>query len=659
MRCLVPVALFVSSLVMLPAQQAAAKPTLALRALFSDHMVLPQQTMVLMRGLAEPNAHVLVRAPWTAEPFEGIAAASGVFMVGVMTPEAGGPFELAVVSGTEKLILRDVLVGDVWLGSGQSNMEMPVGKTDNWQGGVKDWQQECAASDLPEMRLFTVARRTSAVVLDDVAGHWEVCTKESSQRFSATALFFGRELLRQRRQPLGLVVSSWGGTVCEAWTSANGLQSLPEFAPSIEQLTAAADDQRPLQERAAAFWQAVALRDSPNGAVRPEAILFDDHEWQSVAMPHLWSKSGLGGFDGVGFYRTQCMVPEAFAGKELVLSLGAIDDMDTVWFQGERIGGMESAGQWQTARRYTIPGRLVRAGNAVLAVRVLDTGGEGGFATDAEAMRMFPVGGEAGSIGLAKQWRFQLGAAMRDLPSMPSSDQFGPNTPTVLWQAMIAPLLPFPFRGAIWYQGESNRERAAQYAKLFPAMINDWRAAIGFPLPFYFVQIAPFGYGGDTGELFDLRQAQAAALLLPETGMAVTTDVGDVRDIHPIDKQTVGLRLARLALRYTYGDETMDADAPKPLGVEVIGRRLRVRFSTAPGAMRAGKDGPHHFEIAGVDGVYHAATARVIGQAVVLEAAAVTMPRAVRYCFAATAMGDLWSSSGCAVAPFVFKVAAR
>lgn len=638
------VAVFLALAGPIVAQDAA----LRLSAWFGDHMVLPRETSVPLTGRARAGAEVLVTTSWSDAEARTRVGADGRFTVALRTPVAGGPHEFAVRCGDQRIAVRDALVGDVWLGSGQSNMQMAVGPMGGWQNGVADWQQEVAAARHEQLRLFTVGRRAAAAPVDEVEGEWQVCSPESVKAFSATAYFFGRRVQRESGIPIGLVVASWGGTVIEAWMRDRALAPFTEFADAVASLRVVAGSEDVQARAFAGWWQQVAQQE-PRSAEDPR---HDDAAWREVALPHAWSQHELASFDGIAWYRRRVEIPAAWAGRELLLQLGAIDDMDTVWFAGERVGGRELPGHARERREYRIPARLVAAGPAVLAVRVVDTGGEGGILGDAEAMRLSPVAGEGGSISLADGWRFARGAELRRLPTFPRRVGDEPNVPTVLWNGMVAPLASFPFRGVLWYQGESNRLRAEQYSRLFPAMIEDWRAAFGRELPFYFVQIAPYGYGGDTGEAFALRLAQQAALRLPATGMAVTVDIGDPGDIHPTDKQTVGDRLARLALRDVYGRGDLVADGPVLRSVRAADGSLRIEFGNAEDGLRTRGDGPGAFEIAGEDGVFHPARARIDGGAVVLRADAVPAPVHARYCHAAAAAGTVWNAAGLPLAPF-------
>lgn len=601
--------------------------------LFGDHMVLPAASKVPCWGRGVPGAAVEVTASW-GETRQAVVDADGRWRCELPTVARGGPHTLTLRCGAVEHRCDDVLLGDVWLGSGQSNMEMPVAPSDDW-GGVRDWQQEVAAADLPQLRWFTVRRATAARALDDVEGEWVVCSPATAGAMSATAFFFGRELLRAGEGPLGVVVSCWGGTVAEAWTSPAGLAEFPEFEPALRALQQDAGSSA-RAERVAAFWRAVDAAAAAGPVV--------------ATVPERWSRGDLAGFDGVATYSRTVELPAAFVGQELELELGAIDDMDTVTWNGERIGGMQDDGAWSTPRRYRVPAAANTAAVARVVVRVVDTGGEGGFAAAPESMRVGLVAGAAPAVPLAGAWQRARGPAMHELPPWPR--QGGePNRPTVLFQAMIAPLLPFPFTGVIWYQGESNRERPQQYARLFPALVQDWRRGFGRALPFYGVQIAPFAYrGGDGDDTARLRLAQAAVLGLEHTGLAITLDVGDAEDIHPAQKQQVGERLARLALARHYGKKVA-CDGPLLGGISMRGAEVRLHFTMATGGLVLERDGAG-FELAGKDGHFVAATARLDGDLVVVHADAVAAPVAVRYAWGSAPAWSLRNGAGLPAPPF-------
>jgi len=616
----------------------AAAAELRLPAFFSDHMVLQRAVEVPLWGFAAPGARVTVRASWSgAVPLSARADAGGRWQVALATAEVRGPGELVIECDGETRTLRDVLVGELWLASGQSNMEWTLGP--GVGNGVGGWQEAVASSADPELRYFEVANAVAPAPLDDVQGEWKLASPETSGHFSATAYFFARALRRELGVPVGVIASEWGGTPAEAWTSAHGLSEFPEFAPGLARLTELARDpagagarqEQALEE----YW-----RELTSFELRVNSIDRD------VTLPATFEQHGEEAFDGAGSYLREVTLPAVWVGQELVLELGPIDDRDQTLWNGERVGGHEGTGDWQTPRRYVVPARLVRATNT-LTVRVLDTGGLGGFHGGAGSLRLVR-GGE--TFDLSGTWKWRRGESMATLGWPPSLETVGPWDPSALSNAMIAPLEPAALAGVIWYQGESNRDRHAQYRKLFPALIEDWRARFRRELPFLFVQIAPFGYGGDTGEAFWLREAQRETLSLPQTGMAVTMDIGDPADIHPLEKRLVGERLALLALEQAYGRELVSS-GPAFRALRVEGARLRLEFEHGAGLTTRGEP-LRHLEVRGADGVWHAAEAGLEGSTVVAWSAAVPAPVAARLGFGAADRTNLWNAAGLPASSF-------
>jgi sialate O-acetylesterase len=609
-------------------------------AVFGDHMVVPVDAALPLRGLGPAGIEVTATATWGAAA-RATVAADGRWRVDLAPPARGVAGEITLVCGSARQVLHDLIGGDVWLASGQSNMEMTVGDSGGWRTGVRDWRAEVAAADLPTLRFFTAARRPAGAPADEVDGAWRVCSPATAGACSAAAFFAARDLIAAGKGPQGLVVAAWGGTVCEAWTSPEGLRAFPEFAPGLR---AASEPPVPYAERAAAFWRAVP--EVPTAAMASAT---------EVNVPDDWAASGLRDHDGVVFYERRVALPAGFAGQVLALALGPIDDRDTVWANGVRIGGHEDDGAWEVPRRYEVPAAVTAgATDLVLRVRVLDTGGDGRFGSAAVPPALTPVGVDgAAAVPLAGPWSRCLGPKLDELPPPPRDDRDEPNRPAVLWHGMVAPLVPFPFTGVFWYQGESNRGRAEQYARLFPAMVADWRRAFARPLPFFFVQIAPFAYDDERGQTPALRQAQAAALALPRTGMVVALDAGETDDIHPRDKQTVGRRLALQARQKHYGDDVV-ADGPTLRAAVRDGADLRLEF-TCPGGPLVVRGDAVGFEVVGADGAVVPAPARLAGDdAIVLPGAAAA--RVVRYGWAADPRASVFGRTGVPAAPFLHRV---
>lgn len=621
-----------------------------LPALVGDNMVLQQHIEVRVWGWAAPGEHVSVSPAWAQTPAETTANANGTWEVTLATPGASGPFEITV-SGSNRITLHNVLIGEVWVCSGQSNMEW------SFAHGVTNGEQECASAEHPRIRLFDVPHATSLQPQDGCQGEWTICDPKSVRGFSAVGYFFGREIHQKLNVPVGLIGSNWGGTVAEAWASAEGLGRLGDYAEILSHISRAREDpsywDKAGEQQLTAWWAALERLDGGRGAESWMRAPFDDSSWKETVLPSLWETQGYHDFDGVFWFRKEVQLPDTWAGQDLALELGPIDDMDTTWFNGIRVGGMERGGAWATPRRYIVPASAVQAGRNVIAVRVVDTGGGGGICGQAEQLQLRPADGSGDeAISLAGPWRYHPTLRLNELPPWPAWTSMNQNTPTVLFNGMIAPLTPFTIRGVIWYQGESNRSQALRYETLFSELIRDWRRhwAIG-EFPFYFVQIAPFAYDGDIGETGALRDAQRRVLSLPNTGMAVTLDIGDPKNIHPRNKQEVGRRLALWALANTYGQSNLVYSGPLYERMRVEDGRIRLFFDHTAGGLKP--DGPLScFLIAGEDRRFVPAQAQVENDSVLVWSDSVPEPVAVRYAWNATDEPNLTNGAGLPAACF-------
>jgi sialate O-acetylesterase len=616
---------------------ACAENKVALPALFSDNMVLQRQADVPVWGTAKPGARVSVLPSWAAQPSTALADAGGSWRITLATPAAGGPHTLAIAAAGDTLTLRNVMVGEVWICSGQSNMEMPLA---GW-GQVNNYKQEIANAQYPNIRLLQVERQANVQPQRDLkiqGGGWQVCSPATVAEFSATAYFFGRNLHQNLDSiPIGLINASWGGTVAEAWTSAESLVRMPDFAEAAAAMKGKTNEalQEQYRKGSEEWLRQLALAD---GGMRGSKPLWadpnlNDSEWGSMTLPGLWEEKGLNSFDGVVWFRCAINLPAEWAGKDLELSLAAIDDEDITYLNGVQVG---ATGGFTQPRKYRVSGKLVKAGKNVVAVRVMDTGGGGGVHGEAASMYLkLADNGEAQPIPLAQAWKYKTAVDMNSLPPRPQSPD-SPNRPSVLYNAMLHPLVPFTIGGAIWYQGESNADRAQQYRELFPLLINDWRKQWGYEFPFYFVQLASF-LGSPSEPAVSswaaLREAQLNTLRVPNTGMAVTIDIGEMRDVHPKNKQDVGARLALLARANTYGEQIL-CSGPLYSGYKVEGSKVRISFTYADGLKARDGGKLRGFTVAGADGRYHEAEAAVKGSEVVVWSPQVAAPVAVRYAWA-------------------------
>lgn len=621
-----------------------------LPSLFSDNMVFQQKSKAAVWGKADPGKAITISTTWSRVRYTAKADESGNWKIKVATPAYGGPYAMTISDG-EPLILMNVLIGEVWVCSGQSNMEMPLG---GW-GKIDHYEQEIAAAKYPMIRLLQVDHVASNFPLEDAkvanAG-WKPCIPQYVAEFSSVAYFFAREIYNKTKIPIGLIHTSWGGTIAEAWTSAATLKTIPDFVAAVNKIEDLGKEKNSVtvEQKLAAWQDLVEQKDAGMQQGKPAwtASTYNASSWKNMQLPTLWEDAGLAGFDGVVWFRKNITIPEAWAGKELKLNLGTIDDNDITFFDGEKIGQTEG---YNVPRNYTIPANKVKAGTFTLAVRVFDGAGGGGLYGDKNVMSI--IGGDGTRIALDGAWQYQIGMNLKDAPKPESID--GPNRTTVLYNAMIHPYLQFPIKGVIWYQGESNADRAHQYRTLFPAMITDWRKQWGQgDFPFYFVQLANFMKVEPQpvpSAWAELRDAQRATLSLPNTGMAVTIDIGNAGDIHPKNKQDVGKRLALIALAKNYGVKG-PYSGPVYQSAKIEGNAINLSFDPIQGLKTSDGAELKGFAIAGADQKFHWAKARIKGNQILVSSTEVADPVAVRYAWANNPVCNLTNASGLPASPF-------
>lgn len=623
-----------------------------LPAVFSDNMVLQQKNKAAIWGQAEPGRSVTLATTWSTEKYTANADQKGKWKIIMSTPAYGGPYTITISDG-EELTLNNVLIGEVWLCSGQSNMEMPLA---GW-GKIKDYEKEIGEAKYPHIRLLQVEHQTSNQPQADAkvaGGGWHECSPESIADFSSTAYFFARELYRKNGIPVGLIHTSWGGTIAEAWTSGSTLKSMPYFTAAVNKIARTDQDKmtRNYQRDLESWQKTVLAKDAGLVGGKPlwTATTYSDTDWKTMKLPALWEETALPAFDGVVWFRKKVTIPASWAGKELKLNLGTIDDDDITYFDGVKIG--ETKGYGET-RSYTVPAANVKAGDFVISVRVSDLTGAGGIYGESKALSLESAEGEI--IALEGDWKYKPGLNFKDISPAPASSQ-DPNRPTVLYNAMIHPFIQFAIKGAIWYQGESNADRAHQYRTLFPAMITDWRKKWNAgEFPFYFVQLANFMKTSELPEASnwaELRDAQLKTLALPNTGMAVTIDIGEGTDIHPKNKQEVGRRLALIALAKTYAENTAFS-GPVVISQQISGNIVTLNFKYADGGLKT-RSGSNvaGFALAGADQKFYWAQGVIKDKQVILTSADVPNPVAVRYAWADNPVSNLVNEEGLPASPF-------
>jgi sialate O-acetylesterase len=629
----------------------AAQAKVILPAVFSDNMVFQQKTNAAIWGKADAGKVITISTTWSNKHYNTTADADGNWKVPVATPKFGGPYNITISDG-EVLTLKNVLIGEVWLCSGQSNMEFPVS---GWSQ-VINYKQELADAQYPNIRLLQVEHVTSSIPLNDAKvsnGGWQPCTPQSVAGFSAVAYFFARDIYKRTGVPIGLIHSSWGGTIVEAWTSENTVKQFPDLADAYNKVkTLNPEQSREIFNRENDAWlKSIANKDAGFKQHVPvwAAPVIDTSGWKTMKLPGIWEASQMPDLDGIVWFRKTVNIPPNWAGKDVTLSLGGIDDNDITFFNGEKIG--ETNG-YEKMRTYTIPANKIKGGQYVLAVRVFDGAGAGGIYSDKSLLYLASANGER--IALDGNWQYNIALDFKYNPPPVLND--GPNRPAVLFNAMINPFIPFAIRGAIWYQGESNAIRADQYRQLFPALINDWRSNWKIKnMPFYFVQLANFM---NTPALpqpsawAELRDAQFKTLALPNTGMAVTIDIGESTDIHPKNKQEVGHRLALIALNKTYGKKNAYS-GPLYTSFKVQGDKIRIKFDHTEGGLKTNDGTPvKGFEIAGADQKFYWAEAAFDGDKITVSSVNVPKPVAVRYAWADNPACNLYNAASLPASPF-------
>lgn len=617
-----------------------------LPSFFTDNMIVQRNAVLTVPGNASPNALITVRAEWAQKPLTVKADAQGRFEVRIPTPDAGGPYAIEVSEKNgDAVTLNNILSGEVWLCSGQSNMEYPV---KGWTE-VMDYDRVLATSQNPEIRLLQVKKNVAHSPQQDIAvnrGGWQEASPWSVADFSAVAYLFAKRLHTELNVPIGVIDATWGGTPAEAWTPFEAVKGVKGFENEVEMLERNRFNSEAMKsdyEKQLAEWMALA---SSNGSgAFDKAKMQIGAEWRSV-QPVYFEKSGFGaGFDGVVWVQYKLDVPEQGAGKDVTLHLGALDDEDITYFNGEEIA---RGSGYNVPRIYTVPGRLVKGGTNVISIRITDFGGEGGFAGGNDALYAETAGGR---VSLASSWNAKVAVDFANLPKKPVSVESS-SYPSVLYNAMLAPLKALPLKGFLWYQGCANVGRHEQYATLFPTMIEAWRKVWGHDMPFYFVQLA--GYLAPNliqpdSEWAALRNAQAKALKLPHTGMAVAIDLGHPTDIHPRNKQDVADRLARLALARDYG-KNIAYRAPEVKDVKSSGDKLVITFD---GPVTTSTPAVTGFILGDGNGNFAAAAARQTApETIELRSMKIVSPRVARYNWADYPGGNLRGEDGLPVAPF-------
>lgn len=625
-----------------------------LTPLLVDHAVLQRHQSIPIWGWTD-SPRTPVHAKLGNGTAKGVSGDDCRFLLRLPAMAEGGPYSLTVETcdGHEKVVVKDIMIGEVWLASGQSNMQ--------WSMIDCGCDDDIENADPSQIRMFTVERRADLAPQSTVRGKWETSTPATVRQFSAVATFFGNRLQDELDVPVGIVHASWGGTFIETWMSRQRLLMNPEKESWVRAYERNCFTDENWEERKGGVLPA----DPGNCGVKqnwhdPD---YNDEQWKEMDLPCLWQTQGCN-FSGVFWFRKRIIVPNDMVGEQLTLSLGAVDKQDITYVNGREVGrtGEELDDScFARLRKYTIPAELTQTSELVIAVRAYSFVHGGGLTGPAETMKITRTGEEhAEGISITGTWRFNIehNFGFVDV-SLHSMGHEVPNSPYMLFENMIRPMLPLGIAGVIWYQGESNANRgaAAEYKRLMTDLIQDWRYWFGnAELPFIQTQLANYMKPSEhqPGSAWArLREAQLQALELPNTGLAVTIDVGEADNIHPKDKKTVGHRLARWALCQVYGRPGVPG-SPLYRGHRVEGQQIRIFFSHADDGL-ATRDGGRvkSLVICGEDGDFKPAESRIEGSCLVVWHDEIDTPAAVRYAWGDNPEGaNLTNTAGFPASPF-------
>jgi sialate O-acetylesterase len=606
--------------------------------IFGDNMVLQRGKANTIWGWSDPGDKVRVEI--ARKTGSAIASTDRRWQVKIHPPRVGGPYTVKI-SGHQTVELHNVLVGDVWLCGGQSNMQVSLLR-------ARDGEEEVKAANYPEIRFFSVAPHPAYHPTDVVEGTWKAVSPETADRISAVAYYFARKVQQDIHVPIGLVVDALGGTPAEAWTSAEALRPLKDFDIPLAELERLAAAGAPEYGNYIMHWYEQYDVGLKGNWAAPDV---DDSTWKSVDIPGGFSELGVPDTPAVAWFRKEIVLPDSLPAGRALLFLGSIERMDTAYINGTQVG----ASAWvENPRVYFTPDGVLKPGKNVVAIRVLKTKLQGGFLGKFEELRLEL--GDKTSIPLAGKWRGRLSVDARPPHPLPIGYENWPVMPSVLYEGMLAPIAPLSITGALWYQGEQNSERGYPYRRILPVMIADWRKLFGQgDFPFYIVSLPAFRQRSATpidDTWAETRESQAlTAAAVHNSCLAVTIDTGDADNIHPKDKRPVGERLALCALARHYGKKVVSS-GPTLASVKRLPGSIRLRFKHTDGGLVAKGEKLEEFAIAGADRKWYWADAHIEGDTVVVSSPAAPNPREVRYAWQSNPAATLFNGAGLPAAPF-------
>ena len=644
---------------------------LKLPSIFSDNMVLQRKTEVPIWGWASPGSVVTVK--FMNQMKSTITDDDGCWEIKLDPLDAtfnqqkmritlryertrkawscpGSIVEDAPwrESDGNKIVFTNVLVGEVWLCSGQSNMEFPI-------KSLEDSKEQIANANDPNIRFISINKfNLQPYECDDCVGKWEKCSPENAKEITAVGYFFAKELRKKLDVPVGLIESYFGGSKIEAWTSMHTLNNFPELQSELALLSKYKSSKQSgilkRYEKKKWYEKLKTIDTGFSNNWMNSNTDFDD--WKHITLPCLWDSVNLKEFRGTLWLKKNICLPKSWINKNLILETGAVYEFDITWFNGKEVGIMQTPCFGMFPRKYKINSSEFLIGTNTITICAYCKNITGGDVGPKEAMRIYPYGEPEQAIQLYGEWSYKKGYSGKTLPEPPIPFRINHFSPAALYNSMIAPVIPFGIRGVLWYQGESNQDQPYKYRDLFTGMITDWRRNWGQnEMPFYFVQIAPNNYNNNVNAAL-LREAQMFALNITNTGMAVTMDIGNPNNIHPTNKKDVGYRLALWALAKDYGFTNIVFSGPIYKKMEIDGNKIILYFDYSRGLKTRDGKALSYFEIAGKDKKFVPAIAKIKNNEIIVTAKEIIEPVAVRYGWSDIAEPNLCNGAGLPASSF-------
>ncbi|MBO9611110.1 MAG: sialate O-acetylesterase [Dyadobacter sp.] len=611
--------------------------------LVADHMVLQRDQPLKIGGWASPKEQITLQ--FDRKTYKTSANAAGKWEIGLPAHSAGTGYSM-ILKGRNEVRISDIAFGDVWLCSGQSNMVI------NMERVKERFPTDIASANYPEIRNFFVPTLTSlnGPAEDFPKGEWKTASPENVLGFGAVAYFFAREIYTRHKVPIGIINSSVGGTPIEAWISESGFKDFENIRKTISQ-----NKDTSYVNALARIANAIPPRRPVTDAGQREhweGNAYQPKGWRNFNIPGYWEDQGLKALDGVVWFRKTIEVPQSWAGKPVKLYMGRIVDADEMYVNGKKIGNITYQ---YPPRRYEIPGDLLKPGQNSFVIRVTNSSGKGGFVPD----KPYFMTTGSDTIDLKGTWQYKVGAVFPPGQAPATARLVHQNQPTALYNAMIAPVLPLKIKGFLWYQGESNTSNPEPYNAWLPALINDWRSLWHDDrLPFLVAQLPNFqdiDYTPAESNIALLREAQNKALALPNTAVAVTIDLGEWNDIHPLNKKDIGHRLALAARNQAYGEKDIIYSGPVLKSHRVENDKVLLTFDqVGEGIVSSDGEALRWFAVAGDDRKFYWAEAEIIGKdRIALHTEQVKSPRYVRYAWQDNPEGvNFYNSAGLPASPF-------